>query len=96
MNNARYLEIKAYHSKTMSDIIGLAGAYGMEIKFERPEESKVRLEGNGTFVDIWVSKRGITFGVYDPQTRHLRFMRKSTLEKIEDSLARIQNGDYRV
>lgn len=79
---------------TKEQLIGLAGAYGMEVQFERRGESKIRLTGNGTFVDVWSGKKGITIGVYDPKLKRVHFRRKVSPDTLEDALIRVENAQY--
>lgn len=64
----------------------LCGAYGMELQFERPEECKLRFRGNGTFIDVWHGKRGLTLGVYDKAINSMRYHRSQNLLKLEKIL----------
>lgn len=70
-------------------LVGLMGAYGMTVKLERPQEKKIRFAGNGTFVDVWDSKKGVTLGVYNPDAQACFYKRNMTLFKIEDELIKI-------
>ena len=75
------------------DLIGLMGAYGMELQFERPEEHKMRFKGNGTFLDVWTGKRGMTVGRYVPSVSGMTFHKRMDAEKLEGVLVEITKQD---
>lgn len=48
---------------------------------------KIRFQGRGTFIDVWLSpKKGCTIGVYKPDAQACYYKRNMTLVKIEDEL----------
>lgn len=73
-----------------SDLIGLMVAYGFEPQYEKPEQYLTRFQGEGTFIDIWNGRKGITMGVYDSVRKYMRFYKKCSLENIEDILYRLR------
>lgn len=77
---------------TRNEIIGLAGAYDMEVQSEDPQQYKIRFQGNGTFIDTWNGKKGFTIGVYDKKTSTMHFHRFQNLLKFENILIALQKA----
>lgn len=71
--------------------VGLMGAYNFELQFRRPEECKTRFRGNGTFIDLWEGRRGVTVGVYDPTTSSMRYVYRVSPGKLEDVILKIKD-----
>lgn len=67
-------------------IVGLMGAYGFEVAHADPAQHLTRFQGNGTFIDLWNGRRGVTAGVYNPRSRKVRFSYRMTLERLEEVL----------
>lgn len=77
------------------EIRGLVEAYAFEFEFARPQESKTRYKGAGTFIDIWNShKKGTTLGIYNPQAGRMWFRRNLTMLDLENELVYVKSLDY--
>ncbi len=72
-----------------TEILGLASAYGFELAIERPEEKKMRLQGEHTFIDVWSSFKGTTVGVYEPKTKRMWYKKRLDMFAFENLLIEI-------
>lgn len=68
------------------DVIGLLGAYCFQKEYERPEEHKTRFQGEHTFIDMWVTRRGTTLGIYMPKVKRMKYVRPRTIEQFEEAV----------
>lgn len=69
--------------------------YGMEVQLENEKEHRTRFRGLNTFIDVWFSKRGITVGVYNQESKSSEYYRRLSLNKLEDILVTLEkNYDY--
>lgn len=72
------------------EVIGLFNAYDFTLR-EDLRLSQMRFQGYGTFLDLWYGKKGMTLGVYNPDSQKMWFKRQCSLESIEDVLLEIKN-----
>lgn len=70
------------------EIEGLLSAYGFSIDIEDPENKRIRFRGDDTFLDVWVTGKGVTVGVFNPHAKKMSYPvhRTWNLERIEDAL----------
>lgn len=64
----------------------LTKGYGFEVQFEKRQEHKTRFSNEVTFIDVWSSKKGITLGVYNPDTKQITFSKPESLEEAERAI----------
>lgn len=64
----------------------LLAAYGFTMAFERPEEHKTRYQGEHTFIDLWLTHRGVTMGIYNPRSKSVRYVRPRSPEQFEQAI----------
>lgn len=77
-----------------NSLISLMSAYGFVLEFEEKHEHKMRFgkdDRNG-FIDIWQGKKGMTIGVYNPESRSMFYRRNGNISLLEKEL--INYGKY--
>ena len=67
----------------MEDLLELIKAYGYVFDFGDKNQNKVRYASENGFIDIWDGRKGITIGVYNPNTKQIMYERKPTLLEVE-------------
>jgi hypothetical protein len=67
----------------MESITALLEDYGFSIDFEDPAQHKIRFQNDETFIDVWDGKKGITVGIYNPETKMMRYERRMNANKVE-------------
>lgn len=60
----------------MEDIKNLLFGYGYEIEFEDQSQNKLRFSNEERFIDVWDGKKGITVGIYNPETKQVGYHRR--------------------
>ncbi len=75
----------------MQKIKELLEGYGYEVQdfYSDKDQNKFRFSKDDTFVDIWYGKKGITLGIYHPETKRMSFERKVDIAKIERAISSI-------
>jgi hypothetical protein len=71
----------------MKEIQDLLEAYGFSVDFKDDSQNKIRFQNEETFIDVWDGKKGITIGVYNPETKMVRYERRVNAGMIEDLIA---------
>lgn len=68
-------------------IIKLCSVYGFKHQFTREKEHKMRFQKDtGGFIDLWITRRGMTMGIYNTHTKGMRYVRNLNLDSLEDEL----------
>ena len=76
----------SYKSNSYLGIVELIRVLGWTLDFENHGERKSRWDTEDTFIDLWDGKRGITLGVYDPDSKRMLYHRRVTAMTIEQYL----------
>lgn len=67
----------------MKEVIELLEGFGFSIDFEDEKQNKVRLQSEDTFIDVWNSRKGITVGLYNTETKNMKYARRVNCEILE-------------
>lgn len=72
------------------EIAELLSAYGYEIKSMDINQNKTRYTCETGFIDIWDGRKGMTVGIYDPNSKQILFERRCSITGIEEMLSKVQ------
>lgn len=68
-------------------VISLCSAYGFRHQFTREKEHKMRFQKDtGGFIDLWITRKGMTIGIYNPLSKGMRYVRNSNIDVLETEL----------
>lgn len=67
----------------MKNIKELLLSYGYQIILEESSQRKTRFSNEERFIDVWESRKGITVGIYNPETKRVGYHRKITNVELE-------------
>jgi len=67
------------------EIYDLLSAYGYQKQLDDPEHCRTRFRHDETgFLDLWIGRKRITLGLYNPQGKIMTYKRVRSLGEIED------------
>lgn len=68
------------------EMYGLLSAYGYEKQLDDPAHCRTRFKSEFGFLDLWVGRKKITVGIYDPEKKIMRYKRIYDMGGLEDWL----------
>jgi hypothetical protein len=66
------------------EMFDLLSAYGYEKQLDDPEHCRTRFKSEFGFLDLWIGRKRITVGVYNPVSKVMHYKRVHTMEQLED------------
>mgnify|MGYP006921436391 CR=1 FL=1 len=72
------------------EIVEFISAFGYELEFSDKEQNKERYSNDNGFIDLWEGKKGVTIGIYNPETKQICYKRKPTVDWVEKHLESIK------